>query len=105
LYTAMLPTELVKLTALMERSSGSPDVKIRLVDGPVVTQHADLEKEPFCEIPGHNGASCMQANSAPCLHGAFIAGIGHTLTLGGTSVAVSFVTGGIVYSESRSVFP
>jgi hypothetical protein len=33
----MSPLELVKLTALMERTSGSPEVKIGLVDGHVVT--------------------------------------------------------------------
>ena len=38
----MLPLELAKLTALMERTSGSPEVKIGLIDGPVVTQHPDL---------------------------------------------------------------
>ncbi len=44
----MLPLDLVKLTALMERTSGSPKVRIGLIDGPVVTQHADLavEKPP-----------------------------------------------------------
>ena len=33
--------DLVKLTALMERTSGSPEVKIGLIDGPVLAQHAD----------------------------------------------------------------
>jgi subtilisin family serine protease len=67
--------ELVKLTALMERTSGIPDIKIGLVDGPVVTQHADLANEHFREIPGYNGATCGHANSIACLHGTFIAGI------------------------------
>jgi subtilisin family serine protease len=71
----MSPLELVKLTALMERTSGIPDIKIGLVDGPVVTQHADLANEHFREIPGHNEATCGQANSIACLHGTFIAGI------------------------------
>ena len=71
----MNPLELVKLTALMERTSGSPEVRIGLIDGPVVTQHADLEVEHLREIPGNNGAACTQANSAACLHGTFIAGI------------------------------
>ena len=71
----MLPLELVKLTALMERTSGNPEVRIGLIDGPVVTQHADLELEHLREIPGNNGATCTQANSAACLHGTFIAGI------------------------------
>lgn len=71
----MLPTELIKLTALMQRTSGSPQVKIGLIDGPVVTQHADLAGEHLHEIPGHNGASCTRANSGACVHGTFVAGI------------------------------
>lgn len=71
----MLPTELVKLTALMKRTSGIPEVKIGLIDGPVVIQHADLAKEHVGEIPGNNGAACTQANSTACVHGTFIAGI------------------------------
>lgn len=71
----MGPLDLVKLTALMERSSGSPDVKIGLIDGPVVARHADLASENLREIPGTNGATCTQVNSAACLHGTFVAGI------------------------------
>lgn len=71
----MFPLELVKLTALMERTSGSPEVKIGLIDGPVVIQHADLTAEHLREIPGNNGATCTQANSLACLHGTFVAGI------------------------------
>ena len=71
----MFPLELVKLTALMERTSGSPEVKIGLIDGPVVTQHADLVGEHLREIPGNNGATCTEANSTACLHGTFVAGI------------------------------
>ena len=67
--------DLVNLTALMERTSGSPEVKIGLIDGPVVTQHSDLAGESLREIPGHNGARCTQANSTACLHGTFVAGI------------------------------
>ena len=46
------PLALVKLTALMERTSGRPDVKIGLIDGPVLTQHPDLAGEHLREIPG-----------------------------------------------------
>ena len=67
--------DLVKLTALLERTSGSPEVKIGLIDGPVVTQHPDLAGESLREIPGNNGARCTQANSTACLHGTFVAGI------------------------------
>jgi subtilisin family serine protease len=71
----MEPLDLVKLTALMERTSGSSEVKIGLIDGPVVTQHPDLAGEHLREIPGNNGGTCTQANSTACLHGTFVAGI------------------------------
>jgi subtilisin family serine protease len=71
----MNPLDLVKLTTLMEHSSGSPDVTIGLIDGPVVTNHADLAGEHLRELPGPNGAQCTQAASAACQHGTFIAGI------------------------------
>jgi subtilisin family serine protease len=71
----MDPLSLVKLTALMERTSGSSEVKIGLIDGPVVTQHPDLAGEHLREIPGNNGTTCVQASSTACLHGTFVAGI------------------------------
>src|SRR6185312_15904402 len=71
----MLPSELVKLSALMARTSGMPEVKIGLIDGPVVTQHPDLTAEHLRELPGNHGAKCTQANSTACLHGTFIAGM------------------------------
>jgi subtilisin family serine protease len=71
----MLPVELGKLTALMLRTSGSPDVRIGLVDGPVVMQHPDLAGDNLREISRTNGASCAQLDSAACLHGTFVAGI------------------------------
>lgn len=71
----MEPLDLVKLTALMERTRGSPEVKIGLIDGPVVIKHPDFASGHLCEIPGNNGATCAQTNSTACLHGTFIAGI------------------------------
>ncbi|MGH7029029.1 MAG: S8 family serine peptidase [Stellaceae bacterium] len=59
----------------MERTSGSPDVKIGLIDGPVVARHSDMTSESLHEIPGSSGAACTQTNSVACLHGTFVAGI------------------------------
>lgn len=67
--------DLIKLTALMERTSGIREVKIGLIDGPVVTHHPDLAGEHLREISGNDGAMCKEANSAACLHGTFVAGI------------------------------
>jgi len=71
----MDPLELVKLTALMERTEGIPDIKIGLIDGPVLTQHIDLANSRFREISENTGATCTQTNSTACLHGTFIAAI------------------------------
>jgi len=71
----MSPLELLRLTPLMERTSGIPEVKIGLIDGPVLIQHGDLTAEHIREIPGKNRALCAQASSTACMHGTFIAGI------------------------------
>lgn len=71
----MFPLELVRLTALMERSRGGSEVNVGLIDGPVMTQHADLQAGHLREITASKGATCTQADSAACLHGTFIAGI------------------------------
>jgi len=68
------PLELTKLTGLMHRSSGSPAVKIGLIDGPVSTQHPDLASENLREISGSN-RTCKQSSSIACIHGTFVAGI------------------------------
>jgi subtilisin family serine protease len=59
----------------MERTSGSPEVKIGLIDGPVVVRHADLAGEHLHELPGTSPAKCTQAQSMACVHGTFVAGI------------------------------
>jgi subtilisin family serine protease len=66
---------LVKLTALMKRTAGNSDLRIGLIDGPVVTGHVDLAGGNLREISGNNGAACTQVDSAACRHGTFIAGI------------------------------
>lgn len=38
----MFHLDLIKPTALMERTSGSPEIKIGLIDGPIAAQHSDL---------------------------------------------------------------
>ena len=70
----MAPLDLVKLRAPTERTSGTPDVKIGLTDGPVVTQ-PDLVSEHLREIPGTNSTACAAASSRACPHGTFLAGI------------------------------
>lgn len=67
--------DLVALSSLMEGTSGTSEVRIGLVDGPVAIEHPDLTSENVRQIPGSNGAACSKANSAACMHGTFVAGI------------------------------
>src|SRR6266700_2056184 len=67
--------DLVKLTALMERTSGKPEIMVGLLDGPVATNHPDLASEHIREIPGSIRSACSQTKSVACLHGTFVAGI------------------------------
>src|SRR5260370_1369142 len=71
----MSPLELVKLTPLMERTSGSPELKVGLIDGPVALGHNDLAVDHIQEIPGLLRGRCALADSAACQHGTFVAGI------------------------------
>src|SRR3989440_12471129 len=67
--------DLVKLTALMERTNGQPEMMVGLLDGPVATTHPDLESAQIREIPGSIRGACTQTKSVACLHGTFVAGI------------------------------
>jgi subtilisin family serine protease len=69
------PLELIKLTPLMERTMGSPEVKIGFIDGPIATQHPELPSKLLSPVQGRSGITCTQINSAACLHGTFVAGI------------------------------
>ncbi|RIK37501.1 MAG: peptidase S8 [Chloroflexi bacterium] len=71
----MTALELVKLTALMERTSGRPEIVIGLIDGPVAVDHADLVCEQLRAVTGVTSSRCSVPNSVSCLHGTFVAGI------------------------------
>lgn len=71
----MNPLDLVKLTPLMEHTSGRPEMTIGLIDGPVAINHPDLADEHTREISRNKRSMCTQANNAACLHGTFVAGI------------------------------
>jgi subtilisin family serine protease len=71
----MDPLALVKLPPLMERTSGSPNVLVGLLDGPVNMNHPDLAGATIRDISGGMAGACSQAGSAACLHGTFVAGV------------------------------
>ena len=67
--------DLVTLTPLMSRTSGRSEIMIGLLDSPVAVLHPDLAGANLRKIPGRRGGTSVQASSAACLHGTFIAGI------------------------------
>lgn len=69
------PLDLVRLRPLMELSSGRPETRIALIDGPVATDHSDLISANIREIPGRLRGTCARADSIACMHGTFVAGI------------------------------
>jgi len=71
----MDPLELVKLTALMERTLGKPEVVIGLIDGPVVTDHESLSSVVVRKASNTPDAECSRVDSFACHHGTFVAGI------------------------------
>ncbi|MCI0600958.1 MAG: S8 family serine peptidase [Beijerinckiaceae bacterium] len=71
----MSPLDLVRLTALMERGQGRPEVIIGLIDGPVILDHPHLAAGHIREMPGKLGSACARSDSAACQHGTFVAGI------------------------------
>jgi subtilisin family serine protease len=71
----MNPLDMVKLTALMEHTSGKPEVIVGLIDGPITINHPDLAGAHIREVPGRLTGTCAHASSAACIHGTFVAGI------------------------------
>jgi len=71
----MTPLDMVRLTPLIDRTSGSPDMTIGLIDGPVALDHPDLASGNIREITGRINSACTQTSSLACLHGTFVAGI------------------------------
>ncbi|WP_026734972.1 S8 family peptidase [Fischerella sp. PCC 9605] len=66
---------LVKLTKLMELTSGRPEIGVGLIDGPVSVNHSGLSGTNIREISGKLSSNCTHATSIACLHGTFVAGI------------------------------
>jgi len=71
----MNPLDLVKLTPLVDLTTGRSEVAIGLIDGPIVVSNPDLAGENIREIPGSTSGTCSKFESAACRHGTFVAGI------------------------------
>jgi subtilisin family serine protease len=71
----MGPLEIVHLTALMDRTSGRPEVSIGLIDGPAALNLPDLAGAAIREVPGKLRGVCNRADTVACSHGTFVASI------------------------------
>lgn len=71
----MKPLDVVKLTPLMELTSGIQGIRIGLIDGPVATSLPGISSENIREIPEKISGTCSQKSSTACQHGTFVAGI------------------------------
>jgi hypothetical protein len=65
---------LIKLNKLIELSSGIPEIKLGLIDGPIAVEHPDLVNSNICEIQS-NSAACTKTRSEACTHGTFVIGM------------------------------
>jgi len=69
----MSPLDVVKLTRLMERTGGRPEIVVGVIDGPVMMQPG-FSSDRVREI-GRAPGTCSNANSAACMHGTLVAGV------------------------------
>ena len=65
---------LTRLSTLMNRTSGDPNVVVGLIDGPVCLDHPDLEYSNIVMCTDHSTTPCTSSGLASA-HGTFVAGI------------------------------
>lgn len=71
----MDPLSQVKLHSIMNISSGNPDIKIGLIDGPLDYTHPAFQGSRIVAAKESQLAACKNASSIACIHATFIAGI------------------------------
>jgi subtilisin family serine protease len=63
------------LGPLMERTAGRCEIRVGLIDGPVMLAHPDFAGVVSDEVRGSSQGLCERAQSVACMHGTFVAGI------------------------------
>jgi subtilisin family serine protease len=71
----MSPLKLVRLYDLMKLGKGRLQIRIAVIDGPVVLDHPDLTDSAIREIPGKLNGFCTRVNTLACTHGTSVVGI------------------------------
>jgi subtilisin family serine protease len=71
----MDPLSQTRLDLLMSISSGSPDISIGLIDGPIDFSHPAFHGSKIRTVKNSQFNECKAAGSIACAHGTFTAGI------------------------------
>ena len=71
----MNPLSQIRIQSLINISSGSPDITIGLIDGPVDLTHPAFKGSKISAVKESQLAACKNASSIACRHGTFVAGI------------------------------
>src|SRR5829696_6815538 len=67
--------ELIRLRPLMDRSKGSRNISIGIIDGPVDLDHPSLSNSKIRTTKRSQYNECKTADSVSCIHGTFVSGI------------------------------
>jgi subtilisin family serine protease len=71
----MDPLSQIRLHSIMNISSGNPDIKIGLIDGPLDYTHTAFQGSRIRAVKESQLAACKSASSIACRHCTFVAGI------------------------------
>src|SRR5829696_1127740 len=71
----MNPLAQTRLHSLMNISSGHPDIRIGVIDGPVDFTHPAFQESRIRTVKDSQLGACKNATSIACSHGTFIAGL------------------------------
>jgi subtilisin family serine protease len=66
---------LLKMPSLMAESSGSPEIAVGIIDGPVDLKHEAFAKSNITPARDNDFAACRRADNIACMHGTFVTGI------------------------------
>jgi len=71
----MDPLDQTRLHSLMNISSGHPDIRIGVIDGPVDFTHPAFQESRIRTVKDSQFGACKNASDISCTHGTFVAGI------------------------------
>jgi hypothetical protein len=96
--------DFVALSPLMEITSGRPEIRVGLIDGPVTVNHQGLNALNIYEVSPSSTIACFRTGSAACVHGTFVAGILKAIRGGAApAIAPNCTLSCVLFSEGAAV--